>query len=241
MRWAALVLAALALAGCESTQEKSARLERQALGSKSSGPLAKKGLSIARPSTVVRVLSATAVHDSEGAAIVVTLRNTSARAQQQVPLLVTVRTGGGTIAYSNNAQGLAPSLVRAALVPAHSETTWVDDQLQSGEGAGVLTAEAGEGSPAKGALPRITLGAHRIEAEASGSSVVHGTVSNHSTVAQRELVVYAVASRDGRVAAAGRAVLPNLDAGASSPFEVFLIGSTAGASLALTAPPTTLG
>jgi hypothetical protein len=234
VRWMVLALAALALAGCETTQEKSARLERAALSNKSSGPAASKGLSIARPSTSIKVQSAVAVHDSEGAAIVVTLRNTGA-AQKEVPLLV--RAGS----YSNNAQGLAPSLVRAALVPAHGETIWIDDQIQASEATGAVTTTVGEGTPALAAPPQIVLGAHRLETEPGGGTVVHGTVTNRSSTTQKELVVYVVASRGGKVHAAGRAVLTSLAAGASSPFEVFLIGRPAGTTLELAAPPTTFG
>ncbi len=53
MRRAALVLVALALTGCETTAEKSARLERQAKLA-ANGALAQKGLSITRESTVCR-------------------------------------------------------------------------------------------------------------------------------------------------------------------------------------------
>lgn len=237
MRWAVLALAALALAGCETTQEKSARLERQALGSKSSGAPAATGLSITHPSASIKVVSAAAVHDSEGAAIVVTLRNAGARTQKEVPLLV--RVNGGTGSYSNAAQGLAPSLVRAALVPAHGETIWVDDQVQATEASGSVSAEPGEGSRVAGSAPQIVIGTHKLETDPGGSAVVKGNVSNRSAVTQKELVVYVVASRGGKVVAAGRGVLANLAAGASSPFEVFLIGQPAGASLALAAPPTT--
>ncbi len=228
-----LALAALALAGCETTQEKSARLERAALAGKSREALTARGLSISHPSTSIKVRSAVAVHDSEGAAIVVTLRNTGARAQKEVPLLV--RSGS----YSNNAQGLAPSLVRVALVPAHGETVWVDDQIQATETTGAVTATPGEGTPAPDAPPQIVMGAPRLETEPGGGTVVHGTVANHSNVPQKELVVYVAASRGGKILAAGRAVLASLAAGASSPFEVFLIGRPAGATLELTAPPTT--
>jgi hypothetical protein len=60
-------------------------------------------------------------------------------------------------------------------------------------------------------------------------------------VTQLELVVYAVARRGGRIAAAGRAIVPQAPAGASTPFQVFFIGDPKGAQLSLTAPPTTLG
>jgi hypothetical protein len=43
------------------------------------------------------------------------------------------------------------------------------------------------------------------------------------------------------VVAAGRAVLASVGAGASLPFQVFLVGSPVGAKLVASAPPTTFG
>ena len=78
MRVAAAValLALLALSGCESTQEKSAKLEKTAHHTR----LVERGLSVLEQSADVRVLGATLVHGAEGAAAVVTLRNDSAHA-----------------------------------------------------------------------------------------------------------------------------------------------------------------
>jgi hypothetical protein len=54
-------------------------------------------------------------------------------------------------------------------------------------------------------------------------------------------VVFGVARHGDRVVAAGRAVLPQLAAGASARFEVFLVGDARGARLHLSAPPTSFG
>ena len=82
MRRAALALGlaagAAALAGCETTAEKSAQLEKQALIAAAEPPSA-HGLTITHPSRAVRVLSTALVSSREGTAVVVTLRNTSAR------------------------------------------------------------------------------------------------------------------------------------------------------------------
>jgi hypothetical protein len=52
--------------------------------------------------------------------------------------------------------------------------------------------------------------------------------------------VFAVAVRGGRVVAAGRAVVSVLPGhpGASVPFQIFLVGNPAGATIELTAVPT---
>jgi len=97
------------------------------------------------------------------------------------------------------------------------------------------------GAPATDAqLPSIAaMGVHI--AESSSEVGAEGTVVNSSSVTQQELVVYAVGLRAGKIVAAGRAVLPNAPANATTPFQVFFIGNPKGASLQVSAPPTTLG
>jgi hypothetical protein len=233
-----VALVALALTGCETTQEKSARLER-VVHSKAVVENA-QGLEIATASRTIKVTSTSALHTSEGTTAAVTLANTGS-AQRQVPLLISVRQAGGP-PVTNSEPGLAWSLVSAAYVPAHGTAVWVDDQLTLSGAPGAVTAKVGEGKPASGAPPRIELASHRLERETSGGETVTGTVTNRSTIAQHELPVYAVATRAGRTVAAGRGVVAALAAGASSKFQIFLIGGSAqGAKLTLSAPPSTFG
>lgn len=238
MKLAALVLLALALSGCETTAEKSAKLEKQA---KRVTLVKQKGLSITRQSTVVKVVDARVVHSSEGTATVVTLRNTAPRALRDVPIAIAVKDANGASVYTNSTPGLARTLISAALVPAHGELTWIDDQIQAAGTPASASAKIGEGAAVAGALPRLSVeGAHLHEDPTNGLTA-EGTVTNHSPVAQRELVVYALAEHAGKIVAAGRAVLASLGAGSSSLFQVFFIGDPSGATLKVSAPPTTLG
>ena len=238
VRWAVAILAALALTGCESSQEQSAKLERAAKLAAAHEQRVNKGLTITRESADVRVLSAGVVTSSEGAAAVVTVRNDSSRTLASVPIAIDVKNAQGQTLLQNNAAGLEPALTTISLVPAHGEATWVDDQLpRSGQPASVAV-RIGEVPAVSGPTPRIEVqGLHPEEAGAGAA----GTVRNRSQVAQRKLVVFVVARRAGRVVAAGRAVLPELAPGASAPFQVFFVGSAAGASLQSSAPATTLG
>jgi hypothetical protein len=237
VRWAALALAALALTGCETTQERSAKLERAAHSK--AAVLNAKGLRITTANRTVKVLQATALHTSEGAAAEVTLVNAGA-AQREVPLLISVEQSRGAPA-TNSEPGLARSLTSAAYVPAKGTAVWVEDQLTLTGAPGAVTVTVGEGRPAPGALPKIELGAHRLEPEGNGE-IVTGTVTNRSSILQRELPVYAVARRGGRTVAAGRGIVNSLAAGATSRFQVFLVGGSAqGAKLTLSAPPSTVG
>lgn len=234
-------LAALALTACESNQERSAKLEKVAKlhGGEAAKrrALAQRALTITRQSTRVKVIATAVVRGSEGAAAIVTLRNVSSTTLRDVPIQITVRDAHGASVYRNDIAGLSTTLLSAALLPAHAVLTWIDDQVQAtGTPAGV-TAEVGEGTPVTGAIPQLNVeGTHLTEgAEAEGNLV------NHSAVAQQELVVDAIARRAGRIVAAGRAVLADVPAGASAPFQLFFVGDPSGAQLEVSALATTPG
>jgi hypothetical protein len=234
-----LVGLALTLTGCETTAEKSAKLEKQALRA-NAGALSSKGLSIAHPSALVKITRSTVLHSSEGAAVVVTLRNLSAHALASLPLAITVHDAHGSPVYSNGTSGLAQSLLYVASIDAHGESTWIDDQVTAGANASSVTAEVGEGTSVTGAVPRVTVtGTHLLEEPGSGFGA-KGSVVNHSAVAQRELVVYATARRGSHIVAAGRAVVAQVPANGTAFFQLFFIGDPSGAQLRFEAPATTL-
>jgi hypothetical protein len=232
----ALVALALALSGCESTQEESAKLEESA----KHVALSHTGLSIRHASTQVQVLDATIVRNAEGAAAAVSVRNSSARTLSSVPIAITVKSASGQTLYENNAPGLEAALTQISSLPAHGTVTWVDDQVPTAGAPASVSAIVGVAPATSGAEPRIEVaGVHLAEASSGETS---GTVHNRSNIAQQKLIVYVTAQRGGRIVAAGRAVLAEVAAGASVPFQAFLVGaSTAGAQLQASAPATTFG
>jgi hypothetical protein len=233
----ALTVAALAisLGGCETTAEKSARLERVAHRIR---PV-ERGLTIAKQSTDVRVLGTVLVHGSEGAAALVTLRNNSGHALKNVPIAIKVSDARGSTVFQNNTPGLEAALTSLASLGAHGEATWIDDQVQA-SGTTSVSATVGVAPTVNGSVPRIEVqGVHA--SEEGGGAGAAGTVRNRSNVTQQNLVVYVLARRAGRIVAAGRAVLPEVGAGASLSFQAFFVGSPAGAHLEANAPPTTFG
>jgi hypothetical protein len=242
VRAAALVLVALALSGCETTAEKAAKLEKVAKRhAREAPPQVQHGLSIARVSTKVKVGPTTILRSSEGAAVVVTLRNTSATPLRNVPVEITVRDAHGASLYANTVPGLAPGLVSAPLLAAHSELRWVDDQVQLSGSPASAVAKVGEAAPFKGAVPRLSVaGTHVVEDPTNGPTA-EGTVINASGVSQQELIVYAIATRAGKIVAAGRAIVPEAPAHSSTRFQLFFIGDPRGATVAFSAPATTLG
>jgi hypothetical protein len=240
VRLLALVLTALALAACESNQERSAKLAKAAKQQEAQAAkrtaLAQRALTITRPSTKIKVTSTAIVHGSEGAAAIVTLHNVSSMPLSDVPIQIVVRNTRGASVYTNDVPGLSPTLASVALIPAHGVLTWIDDQIQAAGIPASVRAKVGEGTPAGSAIPRLSLtGTHLSEAQAEGNVV------NSSHVAQQELVVDAVARRGGTIVAAGRAVLANAPAGSSTPFQIFFVGNPSGARLEVSAPTTTPG
>jgi hypothetical protein len=226
---------ALALSGCESTQEESAKLEKTA----KHFALARSGLSIAHASTQAQVLSTTVVRSTEGAATAVTVRNSSSHTLSAVPVAITVKGAHGQTLYQNNAAGLEAGLTQISSLPAHGSVTWVDDQLPRLDEPANVSALVGKAAVANGPQPRIEVaGVHLAEAS---TGEVAGTVHNRSNATQQHLVVYVLARRAGTIVAAGRAVLAEAAAGASVPFQAFLVGSPAGARLDASAPASTFG
>jgi hypothetical protein len=223
---------ALALSGCETTAEKSAKLERIA---QRSTRATQSGLRITHPSALAEVLDSEIVSGSGGTAVVLTLHNNSAKTLGEVPIAVSLKNASGATVYSNNTPGLAKTLTSVALLPPHATLTWIDDQAQ-GAGATTVSAELGEGKPLSTAPAKLSLDEVKL---AEGSA--EGTIVNGSGAAQSELVIYAVARRAGHVVAAGRAVLASVTPGEHSPFQIFFIGDPKGAKLQLDAPPTTTG
>jgi hypothetical protein len=233
-----LALGALALSGCETTAEKSAKLERQA---KRVTLQQQKGLTITRRSSSIEVLDATVLHSSERAAAVVTLRNRSAHAQRAVPIAIAVEDARGKTLFQNNEPGLEHALVSIPSIPAHETVVWVDDQLPTSGSPASVSARVGQAPDAAGQLPELTVGGVKLSEDPASGTIAEGTVTNRSRVAQSGLVLFAFARRAGRIVAAGRAVVPELNPGASAPFQASLVGDARGASLQVFAPPASFG
>jgi hypothetical protein len=235
---AALALGALALSGCETTAEKSAKLERQA---KRVTLEQEKGLAIVHESTSVEVVEATVLRSPERAAAVVTLKNSSARAQREVPIAITIKDAHGQTVFQNNEPGLEPALVSIPSIPAHETVVWVDDQLPAGGRPARVEARVGRAPTLPGELPKLAIAGAKLSEDPASGTIAEGTVANRSKVAQSGLVLFALARRAGRIVAAGRAVVPELAPGASAPFQATLVGDARGASLQVSAPPAGFG
>lgn len=228
---------ALAVSGCESTQAKSARLKRTGAQQLAT----ERGLDVRHQNSDVQVLATAVVHDENGAAVVVELRNRTSQPLGRVPVAIDVRDAQGKTVYANDLAGLDPSLVEATGLPAGGELLWVNDQITASGEPQTVEAVVGRerGAPPR-ALPRIEVGAPRLATDAVTGVEAIGRVRNPSSVDQKRLVVSVVARRGGKVVAAGRAIVARLAAGRAAIYHVFFIGDPRGAQLAVAAPPTVL-
>lgn len=234
-----LLAASAGLSGClgvESTQDKSARLAKQAAAEIRQ---AEKGLEIRRASRTITVVSKQVVQDPTGVAAVVQLRNRG-RTQVNVPIAVTVLGAGGRKLYANTIPGLDRSLVSAPLVPRGRTTLWINNQITVAGRSRSLKVRVGDGTPAPArTAPRITLSKLRQGRDEDGA-YVEGVVTNRSAVLQKRLTISCVSVAGGRVRAAGRSVIEKLPPAAQARkptrFTAFFIGKPAGGAITCTAP-----
>jgi hypothetical protein len=225
------------LAGCESSQDKSARLARDG----ATLLTGEKGLVVHHQNADVRAVETAIVHDENGAAVVVTLRNRAAQAVGRVPIAIDLRGASGKSVYKNDAPGLDPSLVEATAIPARGEVVWVDDQILPAETPKAASARVGQAKgDAPRELPHIELASPTLKDDAVTGIEAVGRVTNVSKVEQKRLVVFCVARKGGKVVAAGRAIVDRLAPGKHKEFHVFFIGDPRDAQLSAAAPPTVL-
>ena len=147
-------LAALALAGCETTQDAAARLkvrsERTLAG--------RKPVEIDKPADRVRVVDATLVRGDGDAAVVVELANDGEQPVNDLPIAVGVKTAAGEKRYLNDGHDLPYFQTHAQALAPGATGTWVfaaKDPVDDG----TAFAEVGAGaSPDHGRLDRPRAG-----------------------------------------------------------------------------------
>jgi hypothetical protein len=232
------VLALTSLAGCSTTQQEAARLQLNSARLRA----AEVALQITRRDPEIEVERVAVVRGAGGSAIVVRLRNLSAQPVSDLPIAVGVvssrhrrrrgvllNTAGGGDYFANH----TPS------IPAGGELTWV---LATGPLPAGVRAFAEVGVPAAAAplvipraLPRVVVSA------VAAMGAVKVTVSNHSSVPQYQLPVYAVVWSHGHLRAAGQATIAHLGTGSTTTLRLSLTGRFTGGALAVQAPPTIFG
>ncbi|HEU4737181.1 MAG TPA: hypothetical protein VFS48_09185 [Solirubrobacterales bacterium] len=234
----ALAGVALVLTGCESTQDKSAKIAAEL------GPVAQeKGLSISERSKDVKVIDTTLFSDANGSAVVVELHNDAKSDLAEVPILIDVRDAKGRSVYRNDIPGIEPALAAVPFIPAGGDVIWIHDQvLATGEPAKVEATVGAGGEAVSGPVPEVSVSEPRLEGDPYTGVAAGGEVVNESGEDIERLLLYAVARQGDRIVAAGRgAIEPLKDKPEPVPYNVFFIGNPQGAEVTVTEFPATAG
>jgi hypothetical protein len=234
----AAVLLAGAVAGCESSQERSAQLQREG-GKLIAGS---RGLRLHGTNADVTVLRTGVVQDANGVAVAVVLRNSAPRPAVAVPIAIDVRDAHGASIFKNDAPGLEPALTSIAFIPPHAQATWVNDQIVASGSAASARARVGAAAPNPAASePGLALGRPSVVQDPVSGTEIVGFVTNRSTHDETKVIVSGVAWRGAKLAAAGRAVIQRLPAGKRQQFHILPIGNPRGATIAVAATETATG
>jgi hypothetical protein len=228
-------------AACETTENESAKIEREAVIARENEPGA---LKLGASNRTVRASQVTLLSGGGRNAVAMRLSSSATRAQAEVPVLVNVTGKAGKLLYSNQPGGTEPLLQHVGLIGPRASVWWVNDQVLINQQSTGVKVRVGSGR-----LPGRRLLSSRLEAttthiaKQSGASTLSGKLVNHGGPRERKIPVFAVALRGGKVVAAGRVVVASLagSRGASADFQIPLVGDAAGAKIELTAVPSTGG
>jgi hypothetical protein len=230
---------ALVAAGCESTQATSA--QREAEGKKLI--TSEKGLVVKQANPDIDVLDTTLLSDDNGTAVVVELKNTSDQAFADVPVAIDVRDAKGKTVFKNDTAGLEPALTHVPLIGPGETFDWINNQvLPTGEPDSVKVKVGASEGPVQGDIPEIDVKPPKLQTDQFTGVEAVGEALNQSDVEQTDITFFAVARKQGRVVAAGRAVLKRLQPNGekAGTYHVFFVGDPQGADISVAAPPTVL-
>ncbi|MGO9907903.1 MAG: hypothetical protein ACLP4R_13240 [Solirubrobacteraceae bacterium] len=228
---------AVLLTGCVSTQTVATRarlVDARIIASQSQTEVRQ-----ANPSVSVEV--PVLIHTATGDAIIVSVRNDSARQLTDLPISVGVRTSSGRTTYLNSSTTLDYFQSHIAAVGPDASTDWVFTKFTVGalpRGRVFATVGVPRLHPTLSrSLPFVAVSL-RARYLATGGVILKLSVLNRSVIPQYDVPVYAVALRHGREVAAGRTAVTHLGTRGTSTSLLALLGSSHYDSLRLVASPT---
>jgi hypothetical protein len=235
VRLASGMLAALALAGCATTQEEAARLQLNDARLRASAVAVR----VTGRNPAIAVQRVVLLEGRTGSALVVRLHNRLGRPVSDLPISIGLIGARGVRTQLNGRAGLGYFLTHIPAVAPLGMLTWVFTTSRrlptSARPFAVVGRRAAVGLPSPLALPVLSvLATSRVASR--GRGVV--TVRDQSAVPQYGLQLYAVAERHGRFLAAGRASIAHLSNGQSKQIQVHLVGAPSSAPITFQAPPT---
>jgi hypothetical protein len=233
---AGAIVATAALAGCTTTQERSAIMSKNA-----EKAAAEKVFKVGKTNAGIKVEDVVRLDGDGAAAVVVKLDNTTGKPQTLVPIGVDLYDAKKVTLYTNRIDGLDPALNNVPVAPP-GVSYWVNNQVPTAKPARtrVRLGTSKVATPAQ--LPEMKLAKVEL-GEDAGVKTARGVVRNLSAIEQKKLTIFAVATKGDRVVAAGRGVVDRLapKGGRAQRFNIYFTGDPGGAKLHLFAPPSTLG
>jgi len=195
LRWGSACLAslvalsAIALGACQSSQEKSAELEKSGHNAISK----EKGLQITAVNKQVKVLDTTTLTDKNGSAVVVTLKNESSQGLINTPIAIDVQDAKGKSVFKNNDPGLEASLIGVPLMQAGQTVDWVNDQvLAAGTPKSVKVQVGSTKDTLSSSVPELEVSKPKLKTDPYSGTEAAGTVTNKSGIDQTRLILFAV-------------------------------------------------
>jgi hypothetical protein len=235
LRLSLAAAALLALAGCESTVDAARKL-----ASEGKAVFQQKGIDVGRQDRQLRILGTSVLTDSNGTAVVVSVRNSGTRAIVDAPISIDVLSTGGASVFRNNSPGLEEDLAHVPLLLPRHVFDWVNDQVLATGKPARVDVRIGSARAAPASLPTIRISNVQLTADPVSGLAATGHVLNDSKIDQQHLVLFAVARRAGKIVAAGRAIVTRLAAGKSAVFHAYFIGNPKGAQISVSAPPSVI-
>jgi hypothetical protein len=234
------VLASVPIAGCQSTQSKSAELAENG-----DELLKQKDIAITRESGDVEVLSETVIPGPDTSTVAVEVRNNSQTGLINVPIQLDVEDAKGKTLFENNTAGTDPTLVGVPVVGPGAEVWWVHDQIFAPTGdPDSVKVQLGEAPEPFPEIPEVEASDAKVAKDpVSGIWEASGTVENLGDEDLKAVYIYAVALKGDEVVAAGRGAIDKLKADAKKPDEYhifFTAGDPTGAEIQVSATPTFL-
>lgn len=225
---------AVLLSGCVSTQTVASRarlVDARILASQTQTKVTQANASISVGAPAV-------IRTPTGGAIVVALRNDSARQLTDLPISVGVRTPSGRATYLNRSTTLDYFDSHIAAIGPEARTTWVfTTGAQIARGRVFATVGLPQLHPTLSrSLPSVAVSLRATPK--AGALTLKLSIVNRSAIPQYDLPVYAVAMRNGREVSAGQTVVAHLGTRGTTTSTLTLLGSSHYGSLRLIASPT---
>jgi len=232
----AVLLAAFA-SGCESTQDKAARVQKENAAKQK---IAAQPLTVAKIDRRIKISGITVLRGKDTNAVVVTVVNTSSKPIADIPIAVKVLSGAGKVVTTNTEPGTDHWLNHIPLVRPGQTFYWVNDQFEPLPSARKASVRIGSGVVVPKPYPDAKLIKTSIFEDPVSGAAFTGKAKGNAPVIQERLVVFSVGRQGGRIVSAGRGVLEKLlpNGGKPAGFTIFYVGaSPKSVSLSNQAPP----